>query len=276
MACLPAAASQGQLPEKLVVVVVESLSVLKADDRLEGWRRPFNHLHERYAIQSGILDWRGATLRAEVRELCWQSLDGHHIQSLPAALPAVLKSLQYETCAFHGFHAGMYERDRLYPLLGFGHSVFLDDMKKSSEGPVPVCGTLFHGAKDSFVASLVRDEIRQPGKRLVYWLTLAGHIPVNIPLARELATPEDQKTFGELPVEVWAHNVICRSVLQNIADIAAEKSLRNCDFVIVGDHAVPFTSAKLRGFYQPNCVPYLILRHIETTPVGSLAAGATP
>lgn len=274
MAGLPSILGEGDLPEKLVVVVVESLSVLKEDTSLEAWRRPFNSLANRYAVQSGILDWRGATLRGELRELCWQSMDGYQIETLPASLPSVLKNMQYETCAFHGYHSAMYQRYRLYPLLGFERSFFVDDMEMGGCNHVPIAGTLFPGATDNYVASLVREEVLKPGKRLVYWMTLSGHIPVNISLARDLAAHETQETSRKLPVEVWAHTVICRNVLERIAEIAAQKSLSNCDFVIVGDHSVPFTDAKLRGFYQPNRVPYLILRHNKSVSEGAMAAEA--
>jgi hypothetical protein len=248
-----------RLPDKLVVVVFESLSVLTADPELKDWRRPFARVENRYTIESGSFDWFGATLRGEVRELCWQSLDGDRVQSLPTALPTALKQLGYTTVSLHGFYKTMWDRDRLYPLLGFDKSIFLDEMRR--EGDVPLAGTLFHGAQDSFVAAQAHREILQSGKRLVYWMTLSSHCPVNKSFAQQIATPEELAAARDLPPTVWAYSVICRNTLKSIADIAADETLDDCDFIIVGDHSLPITSGESRSYFAPYRVPYLILRH---------------
>jgi hypothetical protein len=253
------AANRDRLPDKLVVVVFESLSVLTGDAQLRDWEKPFQRVENRYTIETGTLDWNGATFRGEVRELCWQSLDGHEIQSLPPSLPATFKKLGYETDAFHGFYKTMYDRDRIYPLLGFEKPVFLDELRR--QGDVPLVGTLFHGASDSFVASQVHQALLRPGKKLVYWMTLSSHVPVNNPFARQIATPEELASAGELPAAVWGYRVICRRTLESIAAIAADESLDDCDFIIVGDHSIPITSAGMRSYFEPNKVAYLILRH---------------
>ena len=45
------------------------------------------------------------------------------------ALPADLKQLGYETYAQHPYYAGGWDRDTVYPLLGFDHTEFLEDFK---------------------------------------------------------------------------------------------------------------------------------------------------
>ena len=250
-----------RLPDKLVVVVFESFSVLTADPQLKDWRQPFQQVANRYTIESGTLDWYGSTFRGEVRELCWRSIDGNVVQSLPPALPAALRKLGYNTAAFHGFYKTMYDRDRLYPLLGFENSTFLDEMRRA--GDVPLAGTLFHGAQDAFVATQVHREILRPAKRFVYWMTLSSHVPINSSFAHQIATPEEQATAKYLPPTVWGYTVICRKTLESIAEIAADPSLDDCDFVIVGDHPLGITSKEIRSYFVPGKIAYLILRHKE-------------
>ena len=258
--------NRDRLPDKLVVVVFESLSVSSDDTGLKNWRQPFEPLQDRYTIKSGALDWFGATFRGEVRELCWQSIDGNVVLSLPPSLPATLQKLGYETDSFHGFYKTTYDRDRLYPLLGFENSTFLDEMRR--KGNVPLAGTLFHGAEDTFVAEQVHRDVLRPGKRLVYWLTLSSHVPINIPFARRIATPGELAAAGDLPSAVWAYRVICHHTLESIAAIAADPSLNNCDFVIVGDHPLPVSSGQMRGYFVPGEIAYLILRHKNSAARG--------
>jgi len=253
----PITVRREQLPNKIVLVVFESLSVMNSNLVQENWQQPFKRLENRYTLESGTLDWSGATFRGEVRELCWSSKDGVLADTLPLALPTVMKGLGYESSSFHGFYKTMFDRDRLYPILGFDHSVFLDEMRK--DGDVPLTGTLFHGAQDAYVASLVHREILRPGKRFVYWLTLSSHVPVNIPFAKQIATPDELAAAPSLPPAIWGYTVICRKTLDSIADIAADESLTNCDFIIVGDHSLPLSNSTLRKYYFPNRIPYLIL-----------------
>ncbi len=247
-----------ELPDKIVLIIFESLTVMASDPDLKSWQEPFKRVENRYTIESGTLDWNGSTFRGEVRELCWQSRDGVQFGPLPPALPTVLKSLHYESCSFHGFYKTVYERDRYYPMMGFDRSIFLNEMRKS--GDVPLVGTLFHGATDSYVASMVHQQILQPGKQFVYWLTLSSHLPINVPFAKQIASPEQQEMAGHLPPAIWGYAVICRKTLESIAEIAADESLTNCDFIIVGDHPLPLASRKLRSYIVSGQIPYLILR----------------
>jgi hypothetical protein len=263
----PSAIQPGQLPDKIVLVVFESLSVMTDHTNLDNWLPPFAQLTGRYTIETGSFDWVGATLRGEIREFCWQSLDGMKIRSVPSSVPLALKQFGYETTAFHGFYKSMYARDELYPLVGFDHAVFLNEMRKEDPGLL-LTGTVFRGAADAYVAELVHKEIVRPGKRLVYWMTLSSHLPVNTPLAQKIATPDELRHAGEMPPAVWAYNVICNHTLESIAAIATDESLTNCDFVIVGDHSAFVPNKNLKSAYVPYRVPYLILRH---RPPGTLA-----
>ena len=48
------------------------------------------------------------------------------------AVPRYLKSRGYETYGIHPYHAGGWDRDKVYPLLGFENSLFLPDFTRAS------------------------------------------------------------------------------------------------------------------------------------------------
>ncbi|MDE6981084.1 MAG: LTA synthase family protein, partial [Lachnospiraceae bacterium] len=48
------------------------------------------------------------------------------------AVPGYLKSLGYETYGIHPYHAGGWDRDQVYPLLGFENALFLPDFTQVS------------------------------------------------------------------------------------------------------------------------------------------------
>ena len=53
-------------------------------------------------------------------------------KELPA-IPAYLKSLGYQTIATHPYYASGWERDEIYPLLGFERSIFIDEYEKTNK-----------------------------------------------------------------------------------------------------------------------------------------------
>ncbi len=52
-----------------------------------------------------------------------------YVKSEGVSLPAYLKSLGYSTVAIHPYYADGWERDRVYPLIGFDRFLSKDDMK---------------------------------------------------------------------------------------------------------------------------------------------------
>jgi hypothetical protein len=244
------------LPDKIVLIVVESLSVPRSDTNLLGMLTPLKSLEGRYEIESGTLEWFGSTLRGEIRELCWRNLEGWNFGELPPSLPLVLKKAGYESSLFHGFFGSMYNRDKQYPHLGFDRLTFLDQMQATDN--VPLAGALFRGAKDGYVAGLVHSELSKPGRRFVHWMTLSGHTPIDMDYAREVSV-HSLKDSG-MPDSVWAHYEIRDNVFRLIAKIAADESIGNCDFIIVGDHPVPFSNPAARAWFCEHTIPYVLLR----------------
>jgi phosphoglycerol transferase MdoB-like AlkP superfamily enzyme len=55
-----------------------------------------------------------------------------YIKSETPSLAGYLSDLGYMTCAMHPYYAGGWERETVYPLLGFKQSYFLDDLQKLS------------------------------------------------------------------------------------------------------------------------------------------------
>lgn len=250
---------RNRLPQKLLLVVVESLGLLSSEAAPENVFRPLRRLGDRYDIETGTLVFHGATLQGEMRELTWSMTEGKRIQYPASTLPRLLAEAGMSTVAAHGYSGGMYDRITLYPEIGFGKSVFLEDMRRAAA--VDEAGTLFRGASDEQVARLVRAELLAPGKRFVYWLTLSGHVPVDMEYALRVTRAATSDPTQDLPAEVLAHQAICSSVIQAISEILADSGVGACDAIIVGDHAVPFMPSVAKQWYRADSVPYAIVRH---------------
>ena len=119
-----------KVDEKILLVVSESWGV--SDDKiqnavLEPILKTQNHLND---LDRGIVDFRGVTVEAEIRELCQLDLLHFNFQDhkseMSVCLPNKLKQKGYKTFAFHGAAGLMYDRVRWYPDVGFQELIFFE------------------------------------------------------------------------------------------------------------------------------------------------------
>lgn len=212
-----------------------------------------------YEWGAGTTTYYGSTTSAEMLELCstrqpYMALtnDGNSI----ACLPARLAQHGFTTRALHGFTWNMFDRHTWYPLVGFQKLAFLEQMQPHL---TRTCGSVFEGACDVDVATMAAEALREPGgPRLVYWLTLNTHIPIQ---------PEDgAPRFGcDTPANPFIFHEVCgmaelwTDVLEQIASIALDPALPPTAFLIVGDHAPPFWSRRARQLFVPGQVSWVSL-----------------
>ncbi|MBO5522782.1 MAG: LTA synthase family protein, partial [Roseburia sp.] len=137
---------RGEVPEELPNIIVvmneafSDLSVLGDFETNEDYM-PFLHSLQNGAENTvtGMLNVSvcgGNTANTEFEFLTGNTMAFLPQGSIPyqqyitgemAALPEYLQSLGYETVATHPYNAGGWERDTVYPWLGFERSVFKDD-----------------------------------------------------------------------------------------------------------------------------------------------------
>ncbi|NLL78496.1 MAG: LTA synthase family protein [Clostridiales bacterium] len=127
----------------IIVVMNEAFSDLSVlgDFETNADYMPFLHSLQKDAPNT-VTGWLNASvLGGNTANTEFEFLTGHTMAFLPQgsvayqqyvknatpALPSHLKELGYKTVAMHPYHATGWERDRVYPLLGFDEMYFLDD-----------------------------------------------------------------------------------------------------------------------------------------------------
>lgn len=164
--------SKRSAPPKVLIIVLEawgenaqSLTAVKDQALSMGFDN----------VTAGFVSYRGATLAGEVRVLCGQSLDyADPRQSLIDCLPRRLSVSGYDTVSIHGNSGLFYYRHLLYPEIGFARRRFADELPQRT-----FCGGAFVGHCDDDVISDAFEELKAPGPRLVYVMSLSAHIPVS-------------------------------------------------------------------------------------------------
>lgn len=225
------------------------------------WLRP--ELAQKYEVSSGSTPYYGSTTSGEVRELCqhWGNYP-EIVKADPRCLPALLATRGYQTNSYHAFHSDFFERNRWYPLIGFQHSVFGDEMLKKG---ARFCPNVFSGACDTDVPPMIARRLTEAKKpQFVYWLTLNSHLP--IVENKELGTEHCSRLGGQKSRDF---PMVCRlfAVWENTAD-ALIRTVNRPDFppthiLIVGDHMPPLTHQRSRLQFEPDRVPWILLKSRE-------------
>jgi hypothetical protein len=245
----------------VVLVLVESWGMLRnsvaAAEILQSYETPA--LRKRYRLETGLVPFFGATLEGETRELCGHTFS-HGVASasadeLRSCLPAVFHDHGYLTVGINNFEARMYGRDRWFPRIGFGTSLFRPDLARMGMRTCP--GGLI-GTCDVDVAKFIGYRLLQAGPAtpvFIHWVTLNSHIPF------DKKGPESDYcktgTSEEETLCIWSRLV--QNAHRAIAHVASEERLTPTVFIVVGDHAPPFFSQGLRDAFSQQQVPFIAL-----------------
>jgi len=249
----------------IMLVMVEAMGeprdpALRA--RLDAmWIRP--ELAGKYEVTRGITQYYGSTTSGEMRELCKRWGNYPEItKAEPGCLPALLAKRGYQTKSFHAFHSNFFERFRWYPLVGFQRSIFGDQLLEQG---ARLCPNVFAGACDTDVPPMIAAELNSATKpQFIYWLTLNSHLP--IVENRELKTENCSRLGGNMDRDF---PMVCRlfAVWEDTAD-ALIRTVNRPDFppthiLIVGDHMPPLTHQGSRLQFEPDRVPWILLKSRE-------------
>ncbi|MFH6781713.1 MULTISPECIES: sulfatase-like hydrolase/transferase [Methylobacterium] len=247
---------QARPPRRALMVMVESLGVLRDPDRRALLTAPFEDpvLRKLYAVTTGTSTFFGATASGEMRELCrthasYQVLTAES----PACLPERFADRGYRTVAVHGFHSGFYARAEWYPLAGFRRSLFGETLAPRFARR---CGGPFRGLCDTDLAQVIDAELAAAEPSFVYWLTLNSHVPV----PRGRATPRQHCGQADSP---FADPEVCAMVetWQDVFAAVARLALAHpgTEILLVGDHAPPLWRRAARDAFEPGRVPWIRL-----------------
>jgi len=251
----------------IMLVMVEAMGephnpALRARfDRI--WMRP--ELAQKYELTRGSTQYYGSTTSGEMRELCQRWGNYPEITKAdPNCLPWLFAKRGYETTSFHAFHSNFFERFRWYPFIGFERSVFGDHLLKHG---ARFCPNVFGGACDTDIPPIIAQKLKASSKpQFIYWLTLNSHLP--IVENRELRTEDCSRLGGNMDEDF---PMVCRlfAVWEDTAD-ALIRTINRPDFpptdiLIVGDHMPPLTHQASRLQFEPDRVPWILLKSRAAT-----------
>lgn len=255
-----ALAAQSRPPQRVLMVLVESLGVLRDAGQRAILTALFDDpaLRRLYTVTTGTSAFFGATASGEMRELCrtYRSHREVFTEDDPTCLPKRFAARGYRTVSVHGYHAGFYGRAQWYPLAGFRESLFGEALAPRF---TRACGGPFPGPCDTDVAEVVEAELAAPGPAFVYWLTLNSHVPV----PRDVATKRQDCGHPESPFgdrEVCAMVEIWQDVFAAVSRLALAHP--GTEILLVGDHAPPLWRRTARDAFEPGRVPWIRLAPI--------------
>jgi hypothetical protein len=244
-------------PSKLLLVVNESWGVANEAAIHDAIIEPLTRIPGLRELRQGGISFAGATVSAELRELC--GLHANHFnlsgvdQELAGCLPQQLKAEGYRTTAIHGAAGMMYDRVRWYPKAGFEQLVFLESR------PWPRRCYSFPGACDMDLMDEVRAGLTAEGKSFVYWLTLNTHSNFDL---RDLQDDHfDCAAFGIESTRASCRNFKLQAQFFNgLAELLADKALQDMEVIVVGDHPPPILNREdFDQYFQDARVPWVRL-----------------
>lgn len=254
-----------QEPPNVVLVVVESWGLLLDAHLARALTASYDdsRIARKYMVSYGAAPFTGLTVPGETRELCHTNAGFGIIHASSAqaqqCLPAFFHARGYRNLAIHGYVGQMFYRATWYPKLGFDQSWFQPELTKAG---LPSCRGAFPGICDASIGNWIGNSLLsgdQAKPRFIYWVTLNSHIPV--PAHPDL--PDDGVCAAEPDLEnspplcSWFRLV--RAVHQSIQQAALVTTARPTIFILVGDHAPPFSNPKRRGAFSSTQVPYVML-----------------
>lgn len=249
----------GKNGRNVVYVIVESMGYLNDPVARDLIASPLNSpaVQERYVVTSGHSGYYGSTTNGEMRELCDTRTPYQELTKDLAGqcLPAQLHRRGYETLAFHGFSGEMFGRTGWYPVLGFDHAAFSENLLPKLKR---TCGSAFPGACDTDIATVISAEAAKTTKpKLIYWLTLNTHIPVapGFAITNFNCESAESRIVFQRP-QVCRMGELWHDLFDSIAKLALDPAIGPAEIMIVGDHAPPLWSRGGRERFMPGQVAW--------------------
>jgi phosphoglycerol transferase MdoB-like AlkP superfamily enzyme len=258
----------------VVLILVESWGKPTTADLEQFLIRPYldKKLSEKYILREGTVPFYGPTVAGEARELCGSAMGfGLLTASAPElkrCLPETMNAMGYHSTAVHGYSARMFDRVDWYGRIGFDEMWFRDQLQGQG---LPMCPGPFPGTCDAATSAWIGDRLEKNfgSPQFIYWVTLNSHLPVPIPnLVKDPPSCSDSSITAENPAICSWYQLVF-NVHRSVSELALRATTRPTIFLIVGDHAPPFSSSRLRSQFSDRVVPYVLLApKRDGSPVG--------
>ncbi|WP_218016071.1 LTA synthase family protein [Moraxella oblonga] len=188
-------------------------------------------------IERGYFDASGATVEGELRELCRLSLHGGYAFSkvddtvFKDCLPHHLTKLGYHAIGMHSGFSQIYERNFLYPKLGFKETIFAEqhnDKKRCSA---------FNGICDSEMFDVVAQKFASHDKLFFYWLTLTSH--ASYPKKDIRNHRLDCDKHGLPKGDICNNFMLHTQFFDDLGELIKRPEMAGVEVIVVGDHMPP-------------------------------------
>ena len=248
----------------VVLILVESWGKARVADLEAGLVQPYAEegLFRKYTVRQGTVPFHGATVNGESRELCGSAMGfgllSASVSQLKGCLPARMNGMGYHTIGVHGNSGGIFNRREWYRRIGFDETWFKEGLQQRG---LPVCPGPLPGICDAAASAWIGDQLQRDSDspEFIYWVTLNSHLPV--PMTNLVKSPpscEGIRATAESPA-LCSWYQLEFNVHRSVAELAMRETARPTVFLVVGDHAPPFSSDKLRSQFSDEVVPYVLL-----------------
>jgi Sulfatase len=246
------------------LILVESWGEPLATDLDESLIRPYTdqNLAEKYTVSRGTVPFYGPTVAGEARELCGSAMGFGLLiaprSELQSCLPTKMNTMGYHSVAVHGFSARMFGRGEWYDKIGFDEAWFRDRLQGQG---LPLCPGPFPGICDAAASEWIGDQLQRNSDlpQFIYWVTLNSHLPVPIPNRVKAPPPCSGVSITAENPALCSWYQLVFNVHRSVSDLALRSTTRPTVFLIVGDHAPPFSAPGLRAQFSDQVVPYILL-----------------
>jgi hypothetical protein len=251
-------------PPNVVLILAESWGKPRAADLEWALVRPYADmgLSEKYTVKQGTIPFHGATINGEARELCGSAMGfgllSASASQLKGCLPARMNGMGYHSVGVHGYTGRMFDRIEWYSRIGFDETWFREGLQRRG---LPVCPGAFPGICDDAASAWIGDQLQQSSDspEFIYWVTLNSHLPVPIPnMVKSPPACEGSRMTAESPA-LCSWYQLEFNVHRSVVELAMREMTRPTVFLVVGDHAPPFSSERLRSQFSDEVVPYVLL-----------------
>ena len=165
----------------IIVLAVEALWDITRIPGLEFSADPLQALRADYAGDVTASCFAGLTANSEFEFLTGMSLALLHDSACPfikithplPALPAHLRQLGYQTTAIHSYTRTFYDRDKVYPLLGFEQFIGLEEL--TAQGHARQKG--WYMADEALLEPILAQLHQNEKPQFIYTLTMQNHGP---------------------------------------------------------------------------------------------------
>lgn len=243
--------------QRVLLVIAESWGLTKDPASINQQIQPIRRSTHVRDVSFFDIEAVGTTAAGELRELCGRvptrlNFRGMTKAAVGVCLPAQLAELGYKTVSLHAAFGTMYQRVQWYPILGFGESLFREDLPFSGAQ----CYS-FPGYCDRDMFDLVRRKM-QKGKVFFYWLTLNSHVPYDRRDVANFRPNLCHAAFGSNSSEqLCNYQNLHAQFFEGLASLVEDPSMKGVEVLVVGDHPPIFYDSKTRELFSRDRVPVL-------------------